>query len=110
MANFKESSVVSLSGKRCFLFYPPGDLYQRGEDRSQGNVSDSAATVMRAPNDMGYASAILKQRGCEVEFIDFQTEGKSMDDLVEFLSWSPDAVVISTTNSTIFDDVAVLKG
>lgn len=110
LANLKESSAVSLLGKRCFLFYPPGDLYQRGEDRSQGNVSDSAATVMRAPNDMGYASAILKQRGCEVEFIDFQTEGKSMDDLVEFfLSWSPDAVVISTTNSTVFDDVAVLK-
>ena len=45
---------------RCLLFYPPGDAYQRGEDRSQGNISDSAATVVRAPNDMGYACAILK--------------------------------------------------
>ena len=50
-------------GKRVLLFYPPGPIYQRGEDRSQGNVSDSAATVMRAPNDMGYASAILKEMG-----------------------------------------------
>ena len=24
--------------KKVFLFYPPGPQYQRGEDRSQGNV------------------------------------------------------------------------
>ena len=48
--------------KKVFLFYPPGDLYQRGEDRSQGNVTDSTATSMRAPNDMAYVSAQLKKK------------------------------------------------
>ena len=57
-----ETTPTAIPG-RVFLFYPPGPQYQRGEDRSQGNVSDSAATVMRAPNDMGYASALLKQKG-----------------------------------------------
>ena len=73
-------------GKRVLLFYPPGPMYQRGEDRSQGNVSDSAATVMRAPNDMGYASAILKEMGCEVKFVDFQTENKTSSDLFQIFN------------------------
>ena len=94
---------------RCLLFYPPGDAYQRGEDRSQGNISDSAATVVRAPNDMGYACAILKKLGCSVSFVDFQTEGKQESDLLKYCNeWQPDVVVTSTTNSTVFDDIAVL--
>ena len=52
-----ETTPTAIPG-RVFLFYPSGPQHQRGEDRSQGNVSDSAATVMRAPNDMGYASAL----------------------------------------------------
>ena len=27
--------------KRILLFYPPGPLYQRGEDRCQQNVDDA---------------------------------------------------------------------
>ena len=54
--------------KKIMVFYPPSKLYQRGEDRSQGNVEDSSATSMRAPNDLGYASSTLKKdgnlRGC----------------------------------------------
>ena len=37
---------------KIFLFYPPGPQYQRGEDRSQGNIDQSTATTIRAPNDM----------------------------------------------------------
>ena len=47
---------------KVFLFYPPGPQYQRGEDRSQGNVDKSTATSMRAPNDMAYVSSQLDQR------------------------------------------------
>ena len=41
------------------LFYPPGRFFQRGEDRSQGNVEQSTATSMRAPNDLGYAASTV---------------------------------------------------
>ena len=47
--------------KKVFLFYPPGSQYQRGEDRSQGNVENSTATSMRAPNDMAYVSSQLEK-------------------------------------------------
>lgn len=93
---------------RVFLFYPPGEMYQRGEDRSQGNISDSVATSMRAPNDMGYASAILKQKGHEVFFRDFQTERLSFDDLSkDFLDFMPSVIVLSITNSTIHQDIEI---
>src|SRR5712664_3255686 len=95
---------------RVFLLYPPGPQYQRGEDRSQGNVTDSAATVMRAPNDMGYAAALLKQRGYAVTFRDYQTERRSTDDLItDFREFRPAATFISITNSTILSDLAIVS-
>ena len=57
--------------KKAFLFYPPGPQYQRGEDRSQGNIDDSTSTSMRSPNDMGYVSSQLKKREIEVFFKEF---------------------------------------
>ena len=49
--------------KKIMVFYPPSKLYQRGEDRSQGNIEDSSSTSMRAPNELGYASSTLKAKG-----------------------------------------------
>src|SRR5258708_24861002 len=96
--------------KRVFLLYPPGPQYQRGEDRSQGNVTDSAATVMRAPNDMGYAAALLKRRGYEVTFRDYQTERLGTDDLLrDFREFRPAATFLSITNSTILTDLAIVS-
>ena len=95
---------------RVFLCYPPGAMYQRGEDRSQGNISDSAATVMRAPNDMGYSAAILRQNKFDVIFRDFQTEGLLEADFIdEFLQYKPDVIVISVTNSTIKEDLMIVS-
>ena len=48
--------------KKVFLYYPPGPQYQRGEDRSQGNVDNSTSTSMRAPNDMAYVSSQLEKK------------------------------------------------
>ena len=96
--------------ERVFLVYPPGAQYQRGEDRSQGNVTDSAATVMRAPNDMGYAAALLKRRGYVVSFRDYQTERLGTDDLLrDFREFRPAATFISITNSTILSDLAIVN-
>ena len=104
------TEIQELKGRKFFLFYPPGPMYQRGEDRSQGNISDSAATVMRAPNDMGYASSILKKLHCEVDFIDFQTEKKTRQDLlIKFAEYDPDVIIVSVTNSTIFSDIEIVN-
>ena len=43
---------------KVLLFYPPGKIYQRGEDRCQQAVDGSSAEAMRACNDLGYAAAL----------------------------------------------------
>jgi len=99
--------------KRIMLIYPPGKPYQRGEDRSQGNVDDSTATSIRACNDLGYAASSLKEKGFSVYLRDFQTERLSEEYLTEeFARFDPHVLMMSITNATIFRDldlVAKLK-
>ncbi len=95
--------------KKVFLFYPPGPQYQRGEDRSQGNVDSSTATSMRAPNDMAYVSAQLEEKKIENIFVDYASEYRSLTQLLnDFENFSPEAVITSTTTSTIKDDLKVI--
>jgi radical SAM superfamily enzyme YgiQ (UPF0313 family) len=95
---------------KVMVFYPPGKLYQRGEDRSQGNIEDSTATASRAANDLGYASSTLKKNGHEVFLRDYQNERVPFEDLREdFLAFAPDFMFISITNSTIFSDIRVVN-
>ena len=95
---------------KVFLFYPPGPQYQRGEDRSQGNVENSTATSMRAPNDMAYVSSQLDQKKIKNIFIDYASENKTSDNLLDdFIQFSPDVVLTSTTTSTIKDDLKIIK-
>ena len=60
--------------KKVALIYPPSKLYQRGEDRCQANIEDSSSSSMRACNDLGYAAAVLLDKGYEVFLRDYQTE------------------------------------
>lgn len=92
------------------IFYPPGRFFQRGEDRSQGNVEQSTATSMRAPNDLGYAAATLKAKGFSVLLRDYQTERLTVTDLqADFERFAPDAIFVSVTNTTVFDDLDLVK-
>lgn len=92
--------------QKILLAYPPGKLYQRGEDRCQGNIEDSAATSIRACNDLGYAAAVLLQRNYSVLLRDYQTEKASFKEVTEDItSFQPDMVMISVTNATIYDDI-----
>lgn len=96
--------------KKVFLFYPPGSQYQRGEDRSQGNVENSTATSMRAPNDMAYVSSQLEKIKIQNSFTDYSSEKKTLEDLIfDFKKFSPDAVITSTTTSTIKDDLRIIN-
>lgn len=91
------------------LIYPPGLLFQRGEDRCQSNIDSSTATSMRACNDLGYAAAALKQKGFEVWLKDYQTEHLSFDDLQNDLEQRPsEMLMLSTTNATVFSDLQIV--
>jgi len=91
-----------------WLIYPPGDMYQRGEDRCQGSIDKSSATSMRAANDLGYAASVLKQSGYDVFLKDYQTEKLSMQSMEDDLrKYKPSIVMVSVTNATIFDDIKV---
>lgn len=95
---------------KAMLIYPPGNLYQRGEDRSQGNIEDSAATSVRACNDLGYAAATLREQKCDVFLCDYQTSRKGIEDLKnDFTEYLPDLVFLSITNATIFIDLEIVK-
>lgn len=95
---------------RVLLFYPPGMMFQRGEDRCQQNIKDASAEAMRACNDLGYAAAILLKKGYEVKLKDYQTELATMEDLhKDMAEYKPDLIMMSITNTTIFDDLKLIN-
>jgi hypothetical protein len=61
--NVTRKDLADMEKKRVLLFYPPGALFQRGEDRCQQNIDEGSAQAMRACNDLGYAAAILIRGG-----------------------------------------------
>lgn len=96
--------------KKVLLLYPPSKLYQRGEDRSQGNIEDSTSTSVRASNDLGYASSVMKKEGFDVFLRDYQTEGLTMEDVIsDAREYQPDIIFMSITNSTIFEDLDKIR-
>ncbi len=95
--------------EKVLLFYPPGPLFQRGEDRCQQNVDDGSAQAMRACNDLGYAAAILLKKDYEVKLRDYQTQKDTLEDLYHDMeTFQPDLIMISVTNTTIFEDIKLV--
>ncbi len=92
---------------KIMLLYPSGEVYQRGEDRCQMNVSASVANSLRACNDLGYISAILKKNGNYKIFLkDYSGEHLSFSDFASDLqSENPDVIIISTTTGSIYNDI-----
>ena len=91
--------------------YPPtGSFYQRGEDRCQINVESSAANSLRACNDLGYISAILKRDGYSVIIRDYQAEKKQLSDLIfDVEKENPEMLLLSTTNGSINQDLQIIS-
>ena len=95
---------------KVLVAYPPGRAYQRGEDRSQGNLDNAVATTIRAPNDLGYVSAILREHGHDVVVRDYQTENLSQHKLMsDIIKFDPELVFLSVTNSTIYEDLEICR-
>ncbi len=90
----------------ALLINPPGRLFQRGEDRSQGNIEDSSATSLRAPNDLAYMAAVLRETGVRPAILDYPAEKKSWRDFEnDFRAMLPDLLIVSMTNATVFEDL-----
>lgn len=97
---------MALRIRNILFFNPPGPLYQRGEDRSQGNVDSSSATSLRAPNDLAYMAAMVRRIGIEPHVRDYPAEQKTWSHFeADLRRLQPDAVVMSITHATIFQDV-----
>ncbi len=95
---------------KVLLFYPPGPIFQRGEDRCQQNVDGSSAEAMRACNDLGYAAAVLLKKGYEIKLRDYQTELCTMEDLnADIDGFKPDLLMMSTTNTSIYEDIKIMN-
>lgn len=95
---------------RVFLLYPPGEMYQRGEDRCQISIKSSTANAMRACNDLGYIASVLRKYGDEVFLKDYATEGLPYRDyLTDIQRFHPDVLILSTTNATIYSDIGIIN-
>ena len=102
--------VELLMKERIMLIYPPGKLYQRGEDRCQTNIEDAATGSVHACNDLGYAASVLRSRDYQVFLKDYQTERKQYSDfLQDAVSFAPDLVFLSITNGSIYQDLAFIN-
>ncbi|MCR5040472.1 MAG: radical SAM protein [Clostridia bacterium] len=94
---------------RVMLLYPPGKLLQRSEDRAQCNLDAAATGAIHACNDLGYCAAVLLEKGYEVFLRDYQTEKASFEDVErDVRSFRPDMIALSTTNTSVIDDLAFL--
>lgn len=95
---------------RVLLYYPYGPLFQRGEDRSQGDIAGSCATSLRAANDLGYMCAALKKTGIDVMIRDYMGERKNKKDFLSDLkTFKPDLIVCSITTATILSDLDTFR-
>ena len=96
--------------KKVMLIYPPGEIYQRGEDRCQINVEASVSNSLRACNDLGYISSILKKDGYSIFLKDYPAEKLNIENLKgDIKKEMPDVVFISITNGSIFNDIEIVK-
>ena len=98
------------TNKKIMLIYPPGKAYQRGEDRAQCNLEESVVATIHACNDLGYSASILRNNGYDVFLKDYQTEKTSLEDTInQIKNYSPDIIVISTTNGIIISDLLFVR-
>ena len=97
--------------KKAMLIYPfTGKFFQRGEDRCQIDVGSSSVNSLRACNDLGYVSAILKKDGYDIFLKDYQALKLPLKNLLnDIKTQNPDILFISTTNGSIFADLNVIS-
>lgn len=92
--------------KRLMLIHPPGRVFQRSEERCQSNIDQSTSTSLRACNDLGYCAAVMREKGWDIFLKDYPAENlKEKDFFHDLINFSPDAILLTTTTPTFFDDL-----
>jgi anaerobic magnesium-protoporphyrin IX monomethyl ester cyclase len=100
----------SIKIKKAMAIYPPVGFYQRGEERCQADVESGSAMNLRAPNDLGYISSVLKNLQISTLIRDYPAEKKGWEDFKKDLAdFAPEYLIISTTEATITKDIEALK-
>ncbi len=97
--------------KQHILFFnPPGELYQRSEDRCQANIKGSATVSLRAANDLGMMAAVAREAGFEPYLQDYMAEGKNQNHLLDDVKRiKPVMVVMSCVSATLLHDMFFFK-
>ena len=95
--------------KKVYLIVPPTGKYIR-EERCQTPVKKLHTVALRPPMDLLYMAASLELDGIECLIKDFPAHDYTWDHFRDDLhSFQPDAVVLSITTPTLFDDMKAAK-
>lgn len=96
--------------KKIMLIYPPGENYQRSEERCQINIEASVSNSVRACNDLGYVAGVLQCQNFAIFFKDYQSEKLSFSDFeYDLKKFNPDFIFISITNGSIYSDIKFVE-
>lgn len=94
-----------MSEKRALFIIPPTGLYLR--DRCYAlPLKSTMVQNMRPPMDLAYMAAMLERIGCICEIHDYPVERTGWNEVKkDICRFAPHAIVVSTTPSTIFQDM-----
>ena len=96
--------------KKIMLAYAPGDLSEKIKNRYKYRFEDIIPITMRACNDLGYMSAMLKKFGHEVFLRDYKIEkATALDFLDDILTFNPDVIVVTTSNINLVEDLKIIR-
>jgi radical SAM superfamily enzyme YgiQ (UPF0313 family) len=80
--------------------------YVRGFNRAQRWAARTRGRVLRAPDWLAYATAVLEQAGIDTRLFDFPAQNLGKESLGPLLrSEKPDFVVLDTTTPSIYSDI-----
>ena len=80
--------------------------FVKGFNRTQRWAARTRGRVLRAPDWLAYATAVLEDAGIDVRLYDFPAEARDKDDLRQLLrDEAPDYVVLDSTTPSIYSDI-----
>jgi anaerobic magnesium-protoporphyrin IX monomethyl ester cyclase len=80
--------------------------YVEGFNRTQRWAARTRGRVLRAPDWLAYATAVLERDGIEARLSDFPAEGRGKEDLGPLVRKErPDWVVLDSTTPSIYSDI-----
>ncbi len=80
--------------------------YVQGFNRTQRWAARTRGRVLRAPDWLAYATAVLEEQGIEAKLYDFPAKGWGKGELAEIARREkPDFVVLDSTTPSIYSDI-----